>query len=54
MIIEKCPSCNNKLECITDEKGYVIDWFCGRCCISWTLEDLEYEPIQKNLGDWLK
>ena len=54
IIIEKCPICNTKLECIPNQEEFIIDWFCGGCGISWTLEDLEFEPIQRNLGDWLK
>ena len=50
---EKCPTCNNKLEAIQDDVGEIIDWFCSQCGISWTLEDLEYEPLQKTLDEWL-
>jgi hypothetical protein len=48
-VIEDCPICNTKLEPIPDEEDFIIDWFCSKCCISWDLEDLEYEPIQKDL-----
>lgn len=50
---EKCPLCNNPLESITSEDDYVIDWYCSQCGISWKLEDLEYEPIQKDLRNWI-
>ena len=54
LFYENCPVCDQKLKCIMDEEGFVIDWFCSKCSISWTLEDLEYEPIQDNLSKWLK
>ena len=53
-IYEKCPICNNSLEAITSEDEYVIDWYCSQCGISWKLEDLEYEPIQKDLKNWIQ
>ena len=53
MIDENCPICNTKLEAIPDELGFIIDWFCSKCCISWDLEDLEYEPIQKDITVFL-
>lgn len=56
LFYNKCPVCDSKLEVITngEEEGFVIDWRCNKCSISWTLEDLEYEPIQDNLSKWLK
>lgn len=53
MIIEKCPICNNKLEAITTKDGYVSDWFCNRCSLYWTLEELEFKPEQKTLEGFL-
>jgi len=53
IIIEECPICGTKVECVPDEKGFIIDWYCGKCGIAWTLEDLEYEPMQRELGEWL-
>ena len=53
MIIEKCPICGNKLEIITDEDGFVIDWWCGKCPHSWTLEDLEITEDQKTIDQYL-
>jgi len=53
MFYDKCPVCDTKLEEVLNEKGFVIDWFCNKCGISWNLEDLEYEPIQKELDKWI-
>lgn len=54
LFYNKCPICDSEFEVIMDEKGFVIDWRCNECSISWTLEDLEYEPIQSDLTEWLK
>lgn len=48
-IHENCPICDIKLEAIPDEEGFIINWFCSKCCLCWELEDLEYEPIQKDI-----
>lgn len=53
MFYENCPLCNTKLEAITNDKGNVIDWFCNKCATHWSLEDLEYKPIQKAMDKWL-
>ena len=51
MILEKCPICGNKLEVIMDG-DYALDWFCGVCPHSWTLEDLEITEDQKTIEKW--
>lgn len=43
VIYEKCPVCDEELEEIPGVDGFIIDWWCGKCGISWTLEDLEIE-----------
>lgn len=56
LFYDDCPICNSKLDAIKDrdDENYISDWFCSKCGISWTLEDLEYEPIQKEIDQWLK
>ena len=53
MVMENCPICNSKLEPIMTKEGFVSDFFCGKCSLYWTLEDLEYVPLQRNLGEWI-
>lgn len=51
MLIELCPVCDQKLKKVKNSSGY---YYCVKCSKTWTLEELEFEPVQKNLGDWLK
>lgn len=53
IIYEKCPICDTELEAIENNEGFVIDWFCNNCGRGWTLEDLEFEPIQKTIEEWV-
>jgi hypothetical protein len=53
LFYENCPLCDTKLEAITNDNGYVIDWFCNKCATHWSLEDLEYEPIQRSIDKWI-
>ncbi|MFW9875026.1 MAG: hypothetical protein ACFFG0_18120 [Candidatus Thorarchaeota archaeon] len=49
IISEYCinTECNyNKLEPILDEEGYVIKYFCDKCCTNWNLEDLK-KPLKE-------
>jgi transcription elongation factor Elf1 len=52
MILENCPICNAKLQSILDNDGFVIDYWCGKCNHSWTLEDLEITDDQETMDKW--
>jgi transcription elongation factor Elf1 len=53
-IYEYCPRCNSKLESILDKDGFIINFWCSQCGLSWKLEELEIkEPTkQKSLLDY--
>lgn len=54
-IYEKCPCCNFVLEPILDKDGFIIDFWCTQCGISWNLEDLKIKETtpQKTLNDFI-
>jgi len=55
VIYEKCPLCDAKLEVITNEEGYVIDYWCSSCGTAFTIEDLEIIEVKEVTMDrWLK
>ena len=53
MIRKDCPVCNQHLREILDKEGFVIDYWCNKCYISWDLEDLIIKK-QNNLDNFMK
>jgi len=53
-IYEYCPCCNFKIEPILDKDGFIINFWCSQCGLSWKLEDLEIKEHskQKTLLDY--
>ncbi len=56
MIIENCPTCNAKLHPIFEGNSneFIRHWRCTHCSINWSLDDLEFKPVQKKLDKWMK
>lgn len=46
IIKEECNICKNDLKPITNEEGFIIDFYCEKCGISWNLEDLPIIEIK--------
>lgn len=54
-VIKDCPTCGRELEEITDKDGFLIDRWCNKCGISWSIFDLEIQEGKKdNLDKWIK
>lgn len=54
-VIKDCPTCNQPLEEITNDNGFLIDRWCNKCGIHWSIFDLKYKEKKKsNLNKWIK
>lgn len=55
MIINKCPTCNEKLEEVVGDGGVFKARFCNKCGRSWSIFDLKYNKRKKatNLNKWI-
>lgn len=55
MIINKCPTCGQKLKEVPGDGGIFKARFCDKCCCTWSIFDLEIkEPKKINLDKFIK
>ncbi len=50
MLIADCPTCGTKLE---DNNSSPPTFRCNNCGSLWTLEDLEFIPVQNKIDEWI-